>query len=65
MAATRLPDGSVVMHPPGQRAYPVGGGTAVKRPNVAAGGGPGARGKRVGVSTKQPGRQAAPKSAYA
>lgn len=62
--ATRLPDGSVVARPSGSRAYPVGGGTTVRRPSVAAGGGSGAKGKRVGVSTKQPGRSATGRDAY-
>ena len=64
MAATRLPDGSVVMRPPGGRGYPVRGGTGKRVPGVAAGGGSGARGSRVGVTSKQPGRVAAGRSSY-
>lgn len=64
MAATRLPDGTVVVRPSGSRGYPVGGGTTKRVPSVAAGGGPGAKGKRVGVTSKQPGRRAAGGSAY-
>jgi hypothetical protein len=65
MSATRLPDGSVVMRPSGQRAVtPKGGGTAVARPAVARGGGSGAGGKAAGVRAPQPGRGAAPKNAY-
>lgn len=64
MAATRLPDGSVVVRPPGSRGYPVRGGTGKRVPSVAAGGGSGARGSRVGVTSKQPGRGAAGTSAY-
>jgi hypothetical protein len=62
--ATQLPDGTVVMRPPGGRGYPVRGGAGKRVPGVAVGGGSGARGKRVGVSSKQPGRAAAGGSAY-
>lgn len=65
MSATRLPDGSVVMRPSGQRPYPIKGGPLGKRvPAVTAGGGPGAKGSRVGVKTNQPGRVATPANAY-
>lgn len=60
--ATRLPDGTAVVHPPGKRAVvPVGNGTAVRTPNVAAGGGSGAKGSSL--PPKQKGRTAAPKNA--
>lgn len=60
--ATRLPDGSVVKNPPGKRAVtPKGNGTAVRTPNVAAGGGAGAKGSSL--PPRQAGRTAAPKSA--
>lgn len=60
--ATRLPDGSVVKNPPGKRAVsPKGNGTAVRTPNVAAGGGSGARGSSL--PPRQKGRAAAPRSA--
>lgn len=63
--ATRLPDGTVVMRPPGGRGYPArSGGTAKRVPSVAVGGGPGARGSRVGVTSKQPGRVGAASSSY-
>jgi hypothetical protein len=62
--ATQLPDGTVVMRPPGGRGYPVRGGTGKRAPAMAVGGGSGARGKRVGVASKQPGRAAAGGSAY-
>lgn len=66
MAATRLPDGSVVMRPSGQRGYPSrSGGTGKRVPGVAAGGGKGASGSRVGIKTNQPGRKAAGRNAYA
>lgn len=66
MSATKLPDGSVVMRPSGQRAVnPVGSGTTVAKPAVAKGGGSGTnKGGRVGVTSKQPGRAAANKDAY-
>lgn len=64
MSATRLPDGTVVMRPSGQRGYPVRGGTGKRAPAMAVGGGSGARGARVGVTSKQPGRAAAGKTAY-
>lgn len=63
--ATQLPDGTVVMRPPGGRGYPTrGGGTAKRSPAMAVGGGSGARGSRVGVTSKQPGRGGAATSAY-
>lgn len=63
--ATRLPDGTVVMRPPGGRGYPQrSGGTAKRVPAVAVGGGSGARGSRVGVTSKQPGRVGSATSAY-
>jgi len=65
MAATRLPDGSVVTRVTGQRGYPVRGGTGKRVPGVAAGGGKGASGSRVGIKTNQPGRKAAGRNAYA
>lgn len=61
MAATRLPDGSVVMQPSGQRAYPTGGGTGVTRPAQAKGG---SGGKGSAVPKKQAGRTAVSKTAY-
>ena len=64
MSATRLPDGSVVIQPSGQRPIP-GGNPAKRAPTVAAGtGGGGNKGGRVGVTTKQPGRAAVSKTAY-
>lgn len=65
MSATRLPDGSVVMRPSGSRGYPVRGGGGKRVPGVAAGGGKGASGSRVGLKTNQPGRKAAGRNAYA
>lgn len=62
MALTLLPDGSAVAQPSGKRPYPTGGGGGQKVPNVAAGGGRGATGKRVGVTTNQPGRGPVPKN---
>lgn len=60
--ATQLPDGTAVVHPPGKRAVvPVGSGTTAKVPNVAAGGGSGAKGSSL--PPKQKGRAAAPKNA--
>lgn len=57
MAATQLPDGSVVMQPPGQRPYPVGGGTGVTRPAQAKTAGKGASSLiTVNGSTTQRGR---------
>lgn len=59
--ATKLPDGTAVVHPPGKRAVvPKGDGTRVRTPNVAAGGGSAATGSslpprqkgRAAVSTK-------------
>lgn len=61
MAATRLPDGSVVMQPSGQRAYPTGGGTGVTRPSQAKGS---SGGKGAAVPSKQAGRVATGKNAY-
>lgn len=61
--ATQLPDGTAVVQPPGKRAVvPVGDGTQVRTPNVAAGGGPGVKGKSS-LPPKQKGRAAAPKNA--
>ncbi len=46
--ATQLPDGTAVVHPPGKRAVvPKGDGTRVRTPNVAAGGGSGAKGSSL------------------
>lgn len=60
--ATQLPDGTAVVHPPGKRAVvPKGNGTAVRLPNMAAGGGSGAKGSSL--PPKQKGRVAAPKNA--
>lgn len=61
MATTILPGGGAVnVQKPGGRAYPIrSGGTTIVKPSVAKGGGRGATGKRVGVSTRQPGRTAA------
>lgn len=68
MAATLLPDGSVVMRPSGQRPYPATPPSAgrARSPMQAAGGGPGAGGVSYTVnrSTKQPGRRAASLNAY-
>jgi hypothetical protein len=64
MSATRLPDGSVVMRPSGQRAVNPRGGAPKAVPAVTKGPGPGASGKRVGVKTRQPGRVATPVNAY-
>lgn len=65
MAATRLPDGSVVMRPSGQRAVvPKGNGTAQTVPSVAKGAGSGRGGRAAAVRGKQPGRVAARGSAY-
>jgi hypothetical protein len=62
MSATRLPDGSVVMRPSGQRAVtPKGSGTGIVRPSAAKAG-PG--GKAAGVRGKQPGRGGAGRNAY-
>ena len=65
MAATRLPDGSVVARPSGQRAYPTGksGATVARAPGTRAGAGPSAR---VGgaVRSNQPGRTAVSRDAY-
>lgn len=65
--ATRLPDGSVVLQVPGKRAYPVrtGPGSKVRVPAVTVGKGSGGNaGKRIGITTNQPGRRAVSKDAY-
>ena len=62
MSATRLPDGSVVMRPSGQRAVvPRGSGTAIHRPAVAQGAGAGAGSM---LTSKLKGRVAVGKNAY-
>jgi hypothetical protein len=61
MAATKLPDGSVVMRPSGQRAYPTGGGTTVTRPAQAKGG---TAKRAAAVRVPQPGRKAVSRDAY-
>jgi hypothetical protein len=62
MAATRLPDGSVVMRPPGQRAVvPKGNGTAITLPAAAKGSG---RAAGSMLTPKLPGRVAAGRNAY-
>jgi hypothetical protein len=62
MAATRLPDGSVVMRPSGQRAVtPKGNGTAITRPVQAKGAGPGAGSL---LTPKMKGRSAVGRNAY-
>ena len=59
--ATRLPDGTAVVHPPGKRAVvPKGNGTVVRTPNVAAGGG---TSKGSSLPPKQAGRTVAPRKA--
>ena len=63
MAATRLPDGSVVMRPPGQRAVvPKGNGTVISRPAVAKGAGGGAAANLL--TPKLRGRAAVSRDAY-
>jgi hypothetical protein len=63
MSATRLPDGSVVMRPSGQRAVtPKGTGTAIHRPAVAQGAGAGASGTLL--TPKLKGRAPAARNAY-
>jgi hypothetical protein len=65
MAATRLPDGSVVMQPSGQRAIPSGGRPGKRSPAVAVGpGGGGNKNGRVGVTSRQPGRGAVSKNGF-
>jgi hypothetical protein len=62
MSSTRLPDGSVVMRPSGQRAVsPVGTGQGKITPVAARGAGSG-RGSLTSVngSSRQPGRAPAP-----
>lgn len=64
MAATRLPDGSVVMRPSGQRAIPSSGGTGVTIPSVAKGAGSGRGGRGAAIRGKQPGRVGSGRTAY-
>lgn len=62
MSATRLPDGSVVMRPSGQRAVvPKGNGTAITRPSTAKGAGAGAGSM---LTPKLKGRAPAAPNAY-
>jgi hypothetical protein len=59
--ATRLPDGTAVVHPPGKRAVnPKGDGTVVRLPNVAAGGG---TAKGSSLPKRQTGKTVSPRKA--
>lgn len=65
MAATQLPDGSVVMQPPGQRPYPVGAVPGVTKPAQAKGAGRGSSSLiTVNKSTTQRGRAPVSKNAF-